>query len=104
MRPWCRSCGRTEYANQGCGRLVVDPAEFWNAGQQGERRFGSDPLDGCEQFLIALEVEALANQFQHPFVDRLVFGLECPEMGRDRLPKLGQARRASLQVSASIIC
>ena len=58
------------------------------------------PFDGFKQTLIATQIGALTNERQHPHVDLLVLGLECPQIGLDRLVEFGNRTVPSLQVSA----
>src|SRR5471030_1467490 len=47
--------------DEGCRRLVVDPAEFGDRGKQAQRRLDADSLDGFKQSLIAPQVGALMD-------------------------------------------
>ena len=50
------------YSDEGCRRLVIDPAQLGDASKKGQRGLHADPVDSLEQALIALQVGPLAHR------------------------------------------
>ena len=83
MVPLLRTNGATP-TRAAAALLSIRPSSGTEA-SKAQRRLHADPLDGFKQPLIAPQIDALADQFQHHPMHLLVFGTEHLKMSRDRL-------------------